>query len=563
MAVFTTPPWLRPENEATKPAFLAWVVTGMACMSLYIDTFQSTMVNFGLSSIMSSMDMTPFDINWIVIAYSLAFAAVLPISGAIADRFGLRFGFVMGTGTLTWASALCAAAPNKYALIVGRAFCGIGAALGTATGPPIISHLFTDEKQRNKGLSLLIMHDFWSIARWQVPNTLSRGEKQTDPRCSAESSTGWRALFWLGLAVNSFLCVVGFLTIPAFATPPPDPSKKFDAIGLCIFITGLPLLIYGVDDGGNRGWTKPEILVPLILGGLLVIAFPIYERRIDNPLIPKHFLFDPNMMLILITFVIFGGGFSTWFLLVTQVFLNSLELTALRSALYLLTPSGEPPKALVDVLVKPAAVGSIVSGALGSYLSTRTPVRIQIGGAYFWTAAFLVPWGLIVMDANRAYIICFAILYLFGNAPAIVRAQATTLSTIPSEQHGQATAMLMVSFQGGNAVMLALVNVVAKGTTKGPETAASLLEGYKAGFWLLLGLTTLVGIVFVVVYRDRPVKQPDAEMRLAASSATEVSTSGIELAPENASAKETSAPHTSSSVQSSVEVVSMELTQKA
>ncbi|KAK8154319.1 major facilitator superfamily domain-containing protein [Phyllosticta citrichinensis] len=543
MAVFTTPPWLRPENEATKPAFLAWVVTGMACMSLYIDTFQSTMVNFGLSSIMSSMDMTPFDINWIVIAYSLAFAAVLPISGAIADRFGLRFGFVMGTGTLTWASALCAAAPNKYALIVGRAFCGIGAALGTATGPPIISHLFTDEKQRNKGLSLLIMCGPLGLISGMIFGALL----QTDPRCSAESSTGWRALFWLGLAVNSFLCVVGFLTIPAFATPPPDPSKKFDAIGLCIFITGLPLLIYGVDDGGNRGWTKPEILVPLILGGLLVIAFPIYERRIDNPLIPKHFLFDPNMMLILITFVIFGGGFSTWFLLVTQVFLNSLELTALRSALYLL----------------PAAVGSIVSGALGSYLSTRTPVRIQIGGAYFWTAAFLVPWGLIVMDANRAYIICFAILYLFGNAPAIVRAQATTLSTIPSEQHGQATAMLMVSFQGGNAVMLALVNVVAKGTTKGPETAASLLEGYKAGFWLLLGLTTLVGIVFVVVYRDRPVKQPDAEMRLAASSATEVSTSGIELAPENASAKETSAPHTSSSVQSSVEVVSMELTQKA
>ncbi|KAK8170285.1 major facilitator superfamily domain-containing protein [Phyllosticta citribraziliensis] len=520
MAVFTTPPWLRSENEASRPAFLAWVVTGMACMSMYIDTFQSTMVNFGLSSIMSSLDMTPFDINWIVIAYNLAFAAVLPISGAIADRFGLRVGFVVGTGTLTWASALCAAAPNKYALIVGRAFCGIGAALGTATGPPIISHLFTDEKQRNKGLSLLIMCG---------PLGLVSG------------------MIFGALLVGNFLCVVGFWTIPVFAKPPPDPSKKFDAIGLGIFITGLPLLIYGVDDGGNRGWTTPEILVPLILGGLLVIAFPIYERRIDNPLIPKNFLFDPNMMLMLITFVIFGGGFSTWFLLVTQVFLNSLKLTALRSALYLL----------------PAAVASIVSGGLGSYLSTRTPVRIQIGGAYFWTAAFIVPWGLMVMDASRAYIICFAILYLFGNAPAIVRAQATTLSTIPSEQHGQATAMLMVSYQAGNAVMLALANAVAKGTTKGPETAASLLEGYKAGFWMLLGLTALVGIVFVVVYRDRPVKQPDAEMRLADSSATEVIASGTELAPGNASAKETSAPHTSSSIQSSVEVVSMELTQKA
>ncbi|KAK7620076.1 MFS transporter [Phyllosticta citricarpa] len=535
MAVLAAPPWLRPENEAMRPKFLPWVVTGMACLAMYIDTFQSTMVNFGLSAIMDSLDMTPFDINWVVIAYSLAFAAVLPVSGAIADRFGLRVGFVFGTGTLTWASALCAAAPNKYALIVGRAFCGIGAALGTATGPPIISHFFKEEKKRNKGLSMLIMCGPLGLVSGMIFGALL-----------VESSTGWRGLFWLNLAVNSFLCIVGFFTIPAFAKPPPDPTKKFDKIGLAMFVTGLPLLIYGVDDGGNRGWTTPDILVPLILGGLLVIAFPIWERRLDNPLIPKQFLSDRNMMLMLITFVIFGGGFSTWFLLVTQVFLNSLKLTAVRSALYLL----------------PSAIGSIVSGALGSWLSTRTSVRIQIGGSYFWTAAFLIPWGLMFLDANRAYIICFAILYLFGNAPAVVRAQATTLSTIPVEQHGQATAMLMVSFQTGNAVLLALSNAVAKGFTKGPETEASLLEGYKAGFWMLLALTAAVGLVFILVYRDRVVKQPDAEMHLPDSEAKEANTSATELTPGNASGQETTL-QSSSSVESSTKVISMELIQKA
>ncbi|OJD31020.1 mfs transporter [Diplodia corticola] len=501
MAVFTTPSWLLPENEATRPAFLAWAVTAMACMAMYIDTFQSTMVNFGLSDIMTSLHMTPFDINWVVIAYNLAFAAVLPISGAIADRFGLRVGFVVGTGSLAWASALCAAAPNKYALIVGRAFCGLGAALGTATGPPIISHLFTDEKQRNKGLSLLIMCGPLGMVSGMIFGALL-----------VESPTGWPALFWLGLAVNSVLCIVGFFTIPIFAKPPPDPSKKFDAIGLAMFVSGLPLLIYGVDDGGNRGWTSPEILVTLILGGLIVLAFPIYERRLDNPLVPKEFLRDRNMVLMLLTFVIFGGGFSTWFLLVTQLFLNSLKLTALRSALYLL----------------PAAVGSILSGGLGSYLSTRTSVRIQIGGGYIWTAAFIIPWGLVAMDVPRAYLICFAILYLFGNAPAVVRAQATTLSTIPAEQHGQATAMLMVAYQAGNAVMLALVNAVAKGYTKTPETAESLLQGYKAGFWTLLAITGVVGLTFCCFYREQAVKQPDTEVCLANPSETALKPSSKE-----------------------------------
>ena len=132
MGLLVTPSWLKPENDASKSTPLAWAVTTMACMAMYIDTFQATMVNFGLSAIMESLDMTPFDVNWVLIAYNLAFATILPISGAIVDRYGLRFGFLFGTGFLTWASALCAATPNKYGLIVGRVFCGVGAAMSVS-----------------------------------------------------------------------------------------------------------------------------------------------------------------------------------------------------------------------------------------------------------------------------------------------------------------------------------------------------------------------------------------------------------------------------------------------
>lgn len=132
MLSIPTPSWLRAENQATRSETLSWAVTTMACMAMYIDTFQSTMVNFGLSAIMESLDMTPFDVNWVLIGYNLAFATILPISGAIVDKYGLRFGFLFGTGFLTWASALCAATPNRYGLIVGRVFCGIGAAMSVS-----------------------------------------------------------------------------------------------------------------------------------------------------------------------------------------------------------------------------------------------------------------------------------------------------------------------------------------------------------------------------------------------------------------------------------------------
>ncbi|EMD58422.1 hypothetical protein GGP41_007785 [Bipolaris sorokiniana] len=470
-----TPSWLRPENDASRSKSLGWAVTGMACLAMYIDTFQATMVNFGLTAIMKSLNMTPFDVNWVSIAYSLAFATILPISGSIIDRYGLRFGFLLGTGFLTWSSALCAATPNKYGLIVGRAFCGMGAAMSTATGPPIVTHLFSDEKKRTKGLSLLIMCGPLGMVTGMILGALL-----------VESSIGWRALFWLVLAMNGFLCIAGYFLIPIFPKPPHDPTKKFDKMGLGMIITGLPMLIYGIDDGGNRGWTSPEILVTIILGGLLVIGFPIYERRLENPVLPKPFLFDRNMVLMLLNFLVFGGGFAAWLLLITQVFLNCLHLSAFRSALYLL----------------PAAVGSVVSGGLGNFLSQCTSVRVQIGGAYLWTAGFLIPWGLMDVEAHRAYIIVFALLYLFGNAPAVVRAQATTLCTIPEAQHGQATAMLMVAYQTGSAILLALCNAVAKSFTKDPNLESSLMNGYQSSFWLLLGITGTAGLAFVVLYQS-------------------------------------------------------------
>ncbi|KAI4958683.1 hypothetical protein J4E86_004288 [Alternaria arbusti] len=136
------------------------------------------MVNFGLSAIMESLDMTPFDVNWVLIGYNLAFATILPISGAIVDKYGLRFGFLFGTGFLTWASALCAATPNRYGLIVGRVFCGIGAAMSTATGPPIITHLFVDEKKRTKGLSLLIMCGPLGMISGMILGALLVGQSQ-------------------------------------------------------------------------------------------------------------------------------------------------------------------------------------------------------------------------------------------------------------------------------------------------------------------------------------------------------------------------------------------------
>lgn len=116
-----------PLFDHTKPA-VAWTLVVTACVANFIDLFQSSMVLFALPSIQREMNFSLRDLNWVVLAYSLTFATFLLPAGQMADRVGPRVTFLCGTLTLAWTNALSAFAPNRHALIAGRALAGVGAA---------------------------------------------------------------------------------------------------------------------------------------------------------------------------------------------------------------------------------------------------------------------------------------------------------------------------------------------------------------------------------------------------------------------------------------------------
>jgi len=116
-----------PYGDTSKPSF-AWLVVVTACIANFLDLFQSSMVLFGLAEIKATLGFTAFDINWVLVSYSVTFATFLLIAGQVADRFGLRTTFLTGTGTLVWSNILCSWTPNRSGLLAGRALAGVGAA---------------------------------------------------------------------------------------------------------------------------------------------------------------------------------------------------------------------------------------------------------------------------------------------------------------------------------------------------------------------------------------------------------------------------------------------------
>src|ERR1700734_1055038 len=113
-----------------------------------------TIVNTALSSIGRSLGGGVSELQWIVSAYTIAFAALILTAGALGDRLGAKKIFMTGFTLFTLASAACAWAPSSMLLIASRALQGVGAAILVPNSLALLNHAYPDEKQRGRAVGI-------------------------------------------------------------------------------------------------------------------------------------------------------------------------------------------------------------------------------------------------------------------------------------------------------------------------------------------------------------------------------------------------------------------------
>ena len=113
-----------------------------------------TVVNTSLSSIGSSLHGGVSELQWVVTAYTIAFAALILTAGALGDRFGAKKIFMAGFAVFTAASLACALAPSSTSLIVARAVQGAGAAILVPNSLALLNHAYPDEKERGRAVGV-------------------------------------------------------------------------------------------------------------------------------------------------------------------------------------------------------------------------------------------------------------------------------------------------------------------------------------------------------------------------------------------------------------------------
>jgi MFS transporter, DHA2 family, methylenomycin A resistance protein len=258
----------RPGGRAPVGASLTLAAMSLGYGIVQLDV---TIVNTALNSMSDSLGGGVAELQWVVSAYTIAFAALILTAGALGDRIGAKKVFMAGFAIFTAASLACALAPNAAALIAGRAAQGIGAAFLVPNSLALLNHAYPQTKERG-----------WAVGIWAAGASLAL---TAGPLAGGAliALVGWRSIFIVNLPIG----LVGLWLTWRWASESPRSSgRELDLGGQAAAIGALGCLAGAIIEGGVLGWDDFGVLGGFAAAALFSVLFMIRESRARQPMLP-------------------------------------------------------------------------------------------------------------------------------------------------------------------------------------------------------------------------------------------------------------------------------------
>ncbi len=451
----------RIEASKQKTNWLALFAMGMAVVVIANDF---TAINVALPTMESDFDTSINTIQWVINAYALTFGVMIVTGGRLADMFGRRNAFFLGSAIFATMSALGGAAPTETWLIASRTLMGIGGAL---MWPAILGMTYEILPEEKAGLAGGII-----IGAAGLGNAIGPllGGVLTE-------TLSWRWIFFLNVPIAIFAVVVTYLLV--HVKEPEGGERKIDYAGITSLSVGLVALLVGLDQAAEWGWGDPRVM------GLLAIAvvgvglfLPIERRAGSHALVPREVM-NENFTASCFAVLFMAGTFFAALLYLPQLMEKHLGYSALESGVGML------PFLAVFALSSFAAgplydrVGPKVLSVVGAALIGAGPLffflMVDSGSAY----ADLVP-GMIVLGIGAGSFV-----------PTATTAGVTSVDESQTSLAGGIVYMFQIA---GGSIGLGLT------TTVFSSQIPPFIDGVTAAFRLdaaLSAIGLLIAIFFV------------------------------------------------------------------
>lgn len=450
----------------------AWVL-GLASLASSMMALDSLVVTTALGTIRQDLTASVEALEWTVNAYNLTFAVLLLTGAALGDRFGRRRVFAVGLAVFTAASVACALSPTTGALIAARAVQGAGAALVLPLSLTLISALFPS-RQRGRAMGLYL--GITGLATFSGPfvgGVVAEG-------------LAWQWIFWLNLPVG----LVAIALTVRRVDESTGPNGRFDLGGVVLVTSGAFGVVWGLVRGNAAGWGSAEVVGALVLGVALVVAFVLWERRAEAPMLPMRFFrlrafatANPA------NFCVFASLYGTLFFL----------------AQYFQTAHGEGPLG-AGLRLMPWTATLMVCAPIAGRLADRYGERaFVVGGLLLQTLG--MGWIALVADTGTGYLELLPALVVGGAGltMAMPAAQKAVVGAVRPPEVGQASgAFMMLRILGGVFGVAVAVAVFA-----GVGGYASAGE-FSGGFTAAMGVVTAFAFTGALVALGMPGRRPAA-----------------------------------------------------
>lgn len=445
-----------------------WVVVALACAGQFLVVLDVSVVNVALPSMRADLGLSAPGLQWVVNAYSIAFAGFMLLGGRAGDLYGRKRMFLIGLALFTLASLGGGLAQEEWQLLAARAVQGLGAAVLAPSTLTILTSAVPEGAPRAR-----------AIATWTAVGA-GGGAAGGLVGGLLVDGLSWRWVLLINVPIGA---VVLAGALRWLVDSRAGDRRRLDLPGAVLVTAGLATLAYGIVQTEAEGWTSAATLAPLSGGAALIALFLLVEARTKAPLMPlKLFRLRAVSSANVAMFLCGAAMFCMWFFM-TLYAQNVLGYSPLEAGLAL------APSSLAVVLGSKAAPRFMaVVGARGVALTGMLVAAVGFG----WQST---------LSADGSYLTAImfpGILMMLGAGLSATPLAALATSEAEPGDAGLVSGLVNTSRTMGGSLGLAVMSTIAATRTGAGTSDEALTEGYalvfRTGAGVLLGGAVLMAV---------------------------------------------------------------------
>jgi EmrB/QacA subfamily drug resistance transporter len=444
------------------------IVAGVVLLGAVMSILDITVVNVAINRLAIDFNASLTTIQWVVTGYTLAIAAVIPLTGWAADRFGTKRLYLTSLVLFVGGSILCGAAWSAGSLIGFRVLQGLG---GGMIMPAVMTIMTKKAGPQRMGRVMGVLGVPMLIA--PIAGPILGGWLVDD--------VSWRWIFFINVPIGIVAFAAAYIVLDRDEA---QPTHRLDWLGMALLSPGLTFLIFGLAETSSHGAGAPRAWVPIAAGALLIIAFLRHSWTAKAPLIDIRTFTHTRAGAAAGVFLLFAIAMFGSLLLVPLYFQNVRGQSALQAGL----------------LMAPQGFGAMITMPIAGRLTDRYgPTRLPAAGLPL-AALGMLPFAFVTSTTSFVLLCGSSFVLGLGMGLSMMPTMTAAMQAVPPAAIARTSTAMNIIRQSGASIGTAILAVILTSQISSRLGGATPSGG--SGFEALQGMSAAQRAVAAVPLAD-------------------------------------------------------------